>query len=129
MANSGQVKDGASHALTLQKFDVCCFPFKWSPKHANLQIGPPAPREATNLFCARCTSRVLGDARLSPGPEPEGMNGRIRSEAAVRAGSRQECVNTCVNLSGGGGCHLCKNKDTISLCFHPNCPFTVHHCN
>lgn len=103
MANSGQVKDGASHALTLQKFDVCCFPFKWSPKHANLQIGPPAPREATNLFCARCTSRVLGDARLSPGPEPEGMNGRIRSEAAVRAGSRQECVNTCVNLSGGGG--------------------------
>lgn len=68
MANSGQVKDGASHALTLHKFDICCFPFKWSPKHANLQISPPAPRwEATNVFHVHCTSsgmrgRALGQS-------------------------------------------------------------------
>lgn len=48
--------------------------------------------EVTNLSRARCTDRVLGDARLSPGPEPEGITGRIRSEAAVRAWPRQDCV-------------------------------------
>lgn len=34
LPNSGQVKDGASCALTLKKFDICCFPFKCSPQHA-----------------------------------------------------------------------------------------------
>lgn len=74
---------------------------------------------------------VLGGAAQSPGPEPGGIKGMMRSETAVRmveAGSCEADVGNyiCVNLSGGLR-KLSENKDGFIL-VSSIILFAIHHC-